>query len=295
VIEHVVREQQYLGSYRLLKLVGSGRKCQVWDAMHDAKAERRACKIVMPQYEKDAEQLGLIRREFEAANELNHPNVIRVYEFNHEPSPAFLAMEYFPSVNLKQLLLQEREDAHYRLTKIITEAAAGLDHVHEHNWIHRDIKPDNFLVGADDKVKLIDFALAERKRGFLGKLFGGKSKVQGTRSYMSPEQVRAASLDHRTDIYSFGCTVFEMLAGRPPFTGASTNDLLNKHLRTAPPSLEAMNRNVTTEFSNLIKKTMAKNPADRPQSMAEFLTLMKAHRIFKTQPRKKTETESESA
>jgi serine/threonine-protein kinase len=282
--QYVARAHQYLGSYRLLNLVGTGRHCEVWDTMHDALAERRACKIILPQYGKDKEQLALMRQEFSAAKEMHHKNVIRVFEFSADRETPFLSMEYFPSVNLKQLILQGREALEPRMPKIVERAAMGLGHVHEKGWVHRDIKPDNFLISAEDDVKLIDFALAEKKKTGLARLFSSR-KVQGTRSYMSPEQIRGQALDERSDIYSFGCTIFEALAGRPPFTGASTDDLLNKHLRHQPPSLEALNRNVTTEFSNLIKKTLAKDKKDRPQTMLEFMRDMMSIRVLKVLPK----------
>jgi serine/threonine-protein kinase len=171
------------------------------------------------------------------------------------------------------------------MPKIVERAAMGLGHVHEQGWVHRDVKPDNFLVNEHDDLKLIDFALAEKKKTGFAKMFGGRSKVQGTRSYMSPEQIRGQALDHRADIYSLGCTIFEALAGRPPYTGTSTNDLLNKHLRNQPPSLEAINRNVTTEFSNLIKRTLAKEKEERPQSLIEFLRDMMSIRVLKVLPK----------
>jgi serine/threonine protein kinase len=290
----VAKAHQYLGSYRLLNLVGTGRHCEVWDAMHDALAERRACKVILPQYRNDKEQLALFRQEFAAAKELNHRNVIRVYEFNLDSDMGFIAMEYFPSVNLKQLILQDREALEPRMPKIIERAAMGLGHVHEKGWVHRDIKPDNFLVSPENEVKLIDFALAEKKKTGLARLLSMKSKIQGTRSYMSPEQIRGQPLDERSDIYSFGCTIFEALAGRPPYTGSSTNDLLNKHLRNPPPSLEALNRNVTTEFSNLIKRTLAKEKEDRPQSMTDFLRDMMNIRVLKVLPKTAVEKAGDS-
>jgi serine/threonine protein kinase len=227
----------------------------------------------------------LMRQEFTAAKEMHHKNVIRVYEFDAEREMPFLAMEYFPSVNLKQLILDSRDALEPRMPKIIEKAAMGLTHVHDQGWIHRDIKPDNFLIREDNEVKLIDFALAEKKKSGFQRLFSGRGKIQGTRSYMSPEQIRGQSLDERSDIYSFGCTMFECLAGRAPYTGYSTDDLLNKHLRAQPPSLEALNRNVTTEFSNLIKKTLAKEKAERPQTMADFLRDLMGMRVLKVMPK----------
>jgi serine/threonine protein kinase len=289
----VAKAHEYLGSYRLLNLVGTGRKCEVWDAMHDALAERRACKIILPQYREDKEQLGLLRQEFQAASELDHPNVIHVYEFSADAHMPFLAMEYFPSVNLKELIRQHSEELQPLIPKIIERAAMALAHVHDRGWVHRDIKPDNFLVNAQGDVKLIDFALAERKKGAIARLLGGRGKVAGTRSYMSPEQIRGQSLDERSDLYSFACMVFEMLGGRPPFTGQTTDELLNKHLRNAPPSVEAQNKNVMTEFSNLLKKSLAKEREERPQSMVEFLREMQATRVFRRPPAALSKSKSE--
>jgi serine/threonine-protein kinase len=169
------------------------------------------------------------------------------------------------------------------MPKIVKEAAEGLAYFNQQGWIHRDIKPDNFLIIQQGDVKLIDFALAQRKKGMLGRLFG-RNKVQGTRSYMSPEQIRGEPLDERADIYSFGCTVFHLLAGRPPFTGGNSNELLNKHLRAAIPALEAMDRNITTEFGALIRSTMCKDPKGRPDSMAKLCGELNGTTMFRKTP-----------
>jgi serine/threonine protein kinase len=112
--------------------------------------------------------------------------------------------------------------------------------------IHCDIKPDNYLINEAGNIKLIDFAIAEQKKGFFGRLLSGKkSSIAGTRSYMSPEQIRGEALDHRADIYSFGCLAYELATGKLPFTGSTTNELLNKHLSSKVPPLETHNKNVT--------------------------------------------------
>jgi serine/threonine protein kinase len=150
--------------------------------------------------------------------------------------------------------------------------------------VHRDVKPDNFLVGENGEVKLIDFALAVRRKKGLARLFSTRSKVQGTRSYMSPEQIRGQPLDERADIYSYGCVAYELLGGKPPYTGTSTNELLNKHLRAAIPPAQASNRNVTDEFAALMKSMLAKKPEDRPQSMDDVLTELRVTPLFKVPP-----------
>ncbi len=172
------------------------------------------------------------------------------------------------------------------IPKIIENAALGLEYFHSQGWIHRDIKPDNFMVDGEGNVKLIDFALAEKPRTGLAKLFGGKTKkIQGTRSYMSPEQIRGLSLDFRADIYSFGCTIHELVSGKVPFAAPSANELLQKHIGTPPPALEGIDHNVSKDFALLIRSCMAKRPQDRPESMEMFLTAFRSMKVFRVMPK----------
>ena len=136
----------------------------------------------------------------------------------------------------------------------------------------------------NDSLKLIDFAIAVRSQGFWTRLLGKSNKVQGTRSYMSPEQIRGQAVDQRADLYSLGCTLFELIAGRPPFTGGSSNELLHKHLNAMPPSIDSINNHVTPDFARLLRQTMAKKPAERPKTTADFLTSLKMIRIYKRNP-----------
>jgi serine/threonine protein kinase len=171
------------------------------------------------------------------------------------------------------------------VVKVITHASEGLAYFHKQGWIHRDIKPDNYLMKPNGDTKLIDFALAVKRRpAFWPRLPAKYHPVQGTRSYMSPEQIRGQRLDERADIYSFGCMLFELLAGKPPFTGESTQDLLNKHLRSAAPPVQAFNRNVTEQFGNLIRRLLSKLPQDRPKTMDDFLAEFRGTKVFVRDP-----------
>ncbi len=269
----MARDRDYIGTYRLLKLVRAGATCQIWEAIRGVDNQRCALKALQEKHRADKEQIALLKHEFTVGREFHHPRVIEIYEFDiSRGGVPYIALEYFESKNLKQWIRQVKDaDGQKQIPTIIQECAEGLQYVHEHGWIHRDIKPDNFLVNEEGKVKLIDFAIAEKQKKGISRLLGGKSKIQGTRSYMSPEQIRGETLDQRSDIYSFGCMLFELHCGRPPFTGGSPDELLQKHLRAPIPSLTASQDAVSSDYSKLVTRLMAKKREGRPASMKEFL------------------------
>jgi serine/threonine protein kinase len=163
----------------------------------------------------------------------------------------------------------------------------ALAYQHRQGWVHRDVKPDNFLFDpAAVQIKMIDFALAKKTAAGLGKIFAMKGKVQGTASYMSPEQILGRSPTPHADIYSLGCTFYELLTTRLVFTGDTLNDLLNKHLSTPPPPVGQRNKNVTPEFGELLKMMLAKKPEDRPKTTQDLLRLLQLTRPFRRPPSK---------
>jgi serine/threonine protein kinase len=275
---------EYVGTYRLINLIRAGKSCEVYDVANDTTGERLAIKLLTGDAAKNREEVAFLKHEYEVGRALEHPQVIRIYNFGRDRDAVYLAMELFPVPNLKQRILQGVDAFAPLAAKCIRQAGEGLAYFHSHGWIHRDIKPDNFLMDDAGNVKLIDFALAVKKKGGLARLFSGKTKIQGTRSYMSPEQIRGQAVDQRADIYSFGCTVYELLTGKPPYTGISTNDLLTKHLRAPIPPVQAGNRNVTEEFGAVLRSSLAKKPEDRPQTMNDLLTEMNARPLFKVPP-----------
>ena len=134
-----------------------------------------------------------------------------MYEMQMEGKIAYLVLELFTDLNLKQVLRSDHARVLANFSKIIEQSASALQHLHEHKWVHCDVKPDNFLLNDEAEIRLIDFSIAQRiSKNPLARLFGGKQRVQGTRSYMSPEQIRARPLDARADIYSFGCVMYEL-------------------------------------------------------------------------------------
>ena len=276
--------QQYIGPYRLLHIVKTGQTSQVWAAINDNTKFRCALKIILEEFRKDREHVAYMKNEFLVGKVLDHERVIHIFEQGVSQKIPYLVMEFFPYPNMKDIIQRVLDQVGFMLPTIIERAAEGLAYFNEQGWVHRDVKPDNFLVNLEGEVKLIDFALAKKPAGGLAKLFGRKSKIQGTRSYMSPEQIRGLPLDVRSDVYSFGCTIFHLVAGQLPFTGVSSNELLNKHLTAPAPTIQAYNRNITPEFSQLLQSMMSKRPESRPKDMNDFLRNFRAIELFKTPP-----------
>ncbi|WP_040766370.1 serine/threonine-protein kinase [Novipirellula maiorica] len=282
----MTKTRDFLGPYRLARLIRSGSTCDVWEAIDENSNERYALKLLKPSAREDKSEIALLKHEFTVASDLNSPRIIKVVDFRVESGVPFLVLQLFSELNMKQALRQGPESLAYMLDKIVGQAAEGLYYMHTKNWIHLDIKPDNYLVSRDGETKLIDFTIAEKKKTGFSKLFHSSKYAKGTRSYMSPEQIRCKVCDERSDIYSFGCVLFELVTGKPPYTGDTPNDLLNKHLTASIPSPIAYNNNVSKDFADVIKQMMAKKPDNRPPSMWEFLKQFRAMELWNKRPRK---------
>lgn len=281
----MTKVKDFLGPYRLARLIRVGGTCQVWEGVKGNEGERFALKALRPDQRDNKEELGFLKHEFEVASGLSHPNIIKVLDLVLDAQAPFLVLELFSELNMKQSLRRGPESLAYMLDKIALQATESLYYMHSKGYVHCDVKPDNFLVSRDGEVKLIDFTISQKIRKGFAKFFGGRAKVQGTRSYMSPEQIRGQTLNEKSDIYSFGCVLYELVVGKPPFTGESPNDLLNKHISAPIPSALVANDNISAEFNNLMRSMMSKKPEQRPESMWEVLKSLRAIKIFKKPPR----------
>jgi len=201
-------------------------------------------------------------------------------------------MEYFPAGSLKLRIMHKEEEFIRKHTQnILKHTATALAYMNASGWIHRDVKPDNILVNSAGEVRLIDFALAQRykKPTFFSRMFPKKGPTQGTRSYMSPEQIRGQHLDGRADIYSFGASAYEIVTGRAPFRANSNQELLAKHLREKPAPPQFYNPDVSDEFSALVLRMLAKKREERPRDFHEVLMALRGMRVYKSEKVSKKE------
>jgi serine/threonine protein kinase len=277
--------QQIVGNYRMFHLIRAGAIYEIWAVRPVSENTPFAMKWLPPGEKYTRYNINELKHEFTVGSVLDHPTVIKTYDFGTTSNGAYMLLELFKVPNLKQQIISGgyKKLAH-RAKPILTGAAAGLAHLNDKGWIHRDIKPDNYLLHDDNTIKLIDFNLARKPAGGLSKLFGGKTKVQGTHSYMSPEQIRGQSLDFRADVYSFGCMVHEFFSGKPPFTANSPNELLQSHLSKRPQPLTVFDKNIAPEFAAYVQRMMAKDAKDRPANMKDVMMEIKTQKIFYNQP-----------
>ncbi len=275
---------QFVGKYRLFHLIRGGAIYEIWAVRPPAENTVFAMKWLPKGSQYTREHINGLKHEYQVGSTLDHRACIKTYEYENTSNGAYMLLELFKTPNLKQHIIAGHKKLHHRAKEILTEAAAGLAHLHEKGWVHRDIKPDNFLVNDQNVVKLIDFNLTQKPAGALSKLFGGRSKVQGTHSYMAPEQIRGQALDARADVYSFGCMIYEFFNGKAPFTANSPNELLQRHLTSKPPDLTVVDKNITPEFAKYVHSMMAKDPAARPASMKDVMMEIKTQKIFYTRP-----------
>jgi serine/threonine protein kinase len=275
---------EVVGGYRLLKHMATGQNSQVWEVVEVASHRHFAMKLLLPEHVGNPTYRNFLLHEAEVGLKMAHANIIRIVHVDRNPANPHFVMEYFPSGSLRLRLLRKETDfIRQKGQDILKQWATGLAFMNAQGWIHRDVKPDNLLINAAGEAKLIDFAIAVRasKETFFGKLFRRKGKTQGTRSYMSPEQIRGLPLDGRADIYSFACSAYEMITNRPPYRGASAQELLQKHFIEKPVTPAQYNPEVTDQFAKLILRMLAKKREERPRDFHEVLMAMRAIRLFK--------------
>lgn len=278
------RAEEYFGPYRVVNVVNVGQTSTLLQGFDPFEREFVGIKTLQNRFSKDREQLTYLKWEYDVAKTLDHEKIIKIRQFSWDNKRPFLLMEWFPEMNVKNIINLGYDNYAYMVIPIIRGMAESLGYLHSKKWVHRDVKPDNFLYGEGKGLKLIDFALTKKaKTGFISKL-SFRSSAQGTASYIAPEQILSKAIDPRSDIYSLGCTIFELLSGRPPYTANSPTELLQKHVSSQIPSITAKNRNVTPEMADVLYWMLAKRPDGRPKTCTELFKLLCGIRVFKKIP-----------
>ncbi len=279
--------EDMVGNYRQVKCILTGQMSQVWEVVEVSSHRHFAMKILLPERSADSEARRMLYHEAKVGLEMTHPNVIRIVHVSDESVHHYFVMEFFPAGSLKvRLVGKQYAFIRERALSIFKQAATGLAYINASGWVHRDIKPDNLLVNSAGELRIIDFAIAQRvqETSFFARLFRRKKVVQGTRSYMSPEQIRGDFLDGRADIYSYGATLYELTTYRPPFRAATQQELLQKHILEKPAPLTALCADLTPEFNDLVLKCLAKKRDDRPHSFHDVLKTLNQIRVYKNDP-----------
>jgi serine/threonine protein kinase len=274
--------EEVIGGYRLLKHMVTGQTSQVWEVVEVSSGRHFAMKLLLPEKAKNPADRKFLIHEAEVGKLLAHPNIIKIVHISKSSTNPYFVMEFFPAGNLKlRIARKEEEFLREKGQDILKQGATALAFMNAKGWVHRDVKPDNFLVNALGDVRLIDFAISQQVPKGLARWFRRKSKPQGTRSYMSPEQIRGELLDGQADIYSFGVTAYELATGRLPFIGMTAQELLVKHITEAPQSPLVYNPQVTKEFADLILRMLQKKKQNRPKDFHEVLIAMRSIKLFK--------------
>ena len=272
---------QTIAHYQVLALIGSGGMGDVYLAL-DTKLGRKVALKLLPEYlAGDPQRTRLFTKEARAASALNHPNIITIHEIGQFGDRYYIAMEYVEGETLRSHIYEQKTPL-TKLLKYLQQVAEGLTKAHANGIVHRDLKPDNIMITSDGYAKILDFGLAK----LLEQPHAGEASdaatalmtplsvpgmVMGTVGYMSPEQAqgKSAAIDHRSDIFSFGCILFETTTGRKAFEGSDLIDSLHKIIHAPTPSIKSFSGNVIDDLDRVVRRCLAKDPDKRYQSIKD--------------------------
>ncbi|MBA2540430.1 MAG: protein kinase [Deltaproteobacteria bacterium] len=279
--EHApIQIDKTVGNYRIERKLGGGGMGVVYLAEHVTLGRKAVVKFVHPEYSRNSEFVQRFFTEAKTAATIRHPGIVDVFDYGQDShGNSYIVMELLEGESMRDMLARERTLRIEIAVALGIQIASALAAAHARGVVHRDLKPDNvFMVTAPDmpngiRAKVLDFGLAKvtNVQGGMGVTRTGA--ILGTPLYMSPEQCRTAvAVDHRTDVYSLGCMVFEMIAGRPPFIDNTVGDLIAAHIAKPAPALRGFHPEIPQALEDLVAKALAKDPAERQQSMEALAT-----------------------
>ncbi|WP_099363050.1 Stk1 family PASTA domain-containing Ser/Thr kinase [Fredinandcohnia onubensis] len=255
------------GRYKILEVIGGGGMANVYLA-RDVILERDvAIKVLRLDFSNDEEFIKRFRREAHAATSLAHPNIVSIYDVGEEEDIYYIVMEYVPGQTLKQYIQRNAPLHPKEAINIMLQLTSAITHAHQNQIVHRDIKPQNILIDHDGTVKVTDFGIAV---ALSSTTITQTNSVLGSVHYLSPEQARGGMSTRKSDIYSLGIVMFELLTGRVPFEGESAVSIALKHLQSDTPSPKRWNATIPQSVENVILKATAKDPFHRYDSVEEM-------------------------
>ena len=268
-----------LGHYHILGLLGRGGMADVYRAEDERLGREVALKLVPPEFARDPERVARFEREVRAAAKLTHPNIVTVHEFGRETGQPFYAMELMPGGDLKAKIRAHAQGMEPSESRAVAVAIArALEYAHKRGFVHRDVKPENILFGEDGTAQLTDFGIARAMSS--GTRMTAVGMSIGSPHYMSPEQARGQPVDGRSDLYSLGVVLYEMLTGKVPFDAADTFAVGLSHINDPVPKLQ---REIAG-WQPVLDRLLAKSPADRYRTAAELADALGARRVATAKP-----------
>ena len=249
--------------YEIQNRIGRGGMADVFLARDVLLDRPVAIKVLFPEYATDPNFVERFRREAQSAAGLNHPNIVSVYDWGKYSNTYYMAMEYVEGRTLADILRANGHVSSVQAAEIASEVSAALSFAHRNGVVHRDIKPANILIGSAGAVKVADFGIARAMNSGTEQNLTQVGSVMGTATYFSPEQAQGAQPDPRSDLYSLGIVLYEMVAGQPPFTGENPVSIAYKQVHDAPKPLNQLVADVPRPFEAIVAKLLAKKPEQR--------------------------------
>jgi eukaryotic-like serine/threonine-protein kinase len=249
--------------YEIHKRIGRGGMADVFSARDLLLDRQVAVKVLFPEFATDANFVERFRREAQSAASLSHPNIVNVYDWGKYEGTYFIVMEEVQGRTLAEVLATNKQLTSKQAAEIASEVAAALGFAHDNHVAHRDIKPANILIGSNGQVKVADFGIARALNAPTESNLTQVGSVMGTATYFSPEQAQGAQPDPRSDLYSLGIVMYEMVAGKPPFTGENPVSIAYKQVHDAPQPLVQIVADVPRSFEAIVAKLLAKDPKMR--------------------------------
>jgi serine/threonine protein kinase len=266
------RPGDVLGAYRLEELLGEGAVGVVFRAVREPDGDEVAIKVLRERLSRDGNYRARLLREARIARDLEHPNVVRVMEAGEDAGRSFLVEEHLRGRSLREVI----DDGPLPLRDVVSLArdlASGLDAVHGVGLVHRDVKPSNVMIDPDRGALLMDFGLAKASAYTV---LTKPGRVVGTLDYLAPELFRGEPASPLSDMYSFGCVLFEALVGSAPFAGRGFFEIGVAHLEEDPPDPATLRADVSAELSWAVLRALAKAPEERPPTATAYATIVRA-------------------